>query len=105
MPKDFYPQPDVPDPVLANELVLSLVGRHVPAAKEVTGEDESGSEARTYAVSAGKVPAPMRTLGASLTRRVNPAEGMPRAGRRSKVPATLDAGKVPATLDAGTQLR
>ena len=55
MPKDFYSQPDAPDPVLENELVLSLVRRHVPAAQEVTGVDESGGEARTYAVAPGLI--------------------------------------------------
>lgn len=50
MPKDLYFQPDAPDPVLSNELVLSLVRRHVPDAQVVTGVDESGGEARTYAI-------------------------------------------------------
>lgn len=50
MPKDVYFQPDAPDPVLSNELVLSLVHRHVPEAQAVTGVDESGGEARTYAI-------------------------------------------------------
>lgn len=45
-----YSQPDAPDPVLDEELVLSLVRRHVPDARVVTGIDESGGEARTYAV-------------------------------------------------------
>ena len=95
MPKDFYPQPDAPDPVLANELVLSLVRRHVPGAKEVTGVDESGGEARTYAVGAGNVPERRRTLGGS------PAEG--RSRMPARMPASLDAGTLDAgTLDAGT---
>lgn len=50
MPKDVYFQPDAPDPVLDQELVLSLVRRHVPTAQAVTGIDESGGEARTYAI-------------------------------------------------------
>jgi aminoglycoside phosphotransferase (APT) family kinase protein len=45
-----YSQPDAPDPVLDDELVLSLVRRHVPEARRVTGVDESGGEARTYAI-------------------------------------------------------
>src|SRR5437764_1565920 len=48
--EDTYSQPDAPDPVLDDELVLSLVRRHVPDAKAVTGVDESGGEARTYAI-------------------------------------------------------
>jgi len=50
MPKDVYIQPDVPDPILSEELVLALVRRHVPEAQAVTGVDESGGEARTYAI-------------------------------------------------------
>src|SRR5712692_4142012 len=50
MPKDIYLQPDAPDPILDNELVLSLVRRHVPGARAVTAVDESGGEARTYVV-------------------------------------------------------
>jgi aminoglycoside phosphotransferase (APT) family kinase protein len=50
MPKDLYLQPHVPDPVLDDALVLALVRRHVPDAQAVTGVDESGGEARTYAV-------------------------------------------------------
>jgi hygromycin-B 7''-O-kinase len=50
MPKDIYIQPDAPDPVLSPELVLALVRRHVPDAQAVTGVDESGGEARTYAI-------------------------------------------------------
>lgn len=50
MPKDIYVQPDAPDPVLDDELVLSLTRRHVPSAWGVTGVDESGGEARTYAI-------------------------------------------------------
>jgi aminoglycoside phosphotransferase (APT) family kinase protein len=50
MPKDIYIQADVPDPVLDNEWVLSLARRHVPVARVVTGVDESGGEARAYAI-------------------------------------------------------
>lgn len=50
MSGDFYIQPEVPDPILAHELVLSLARRYVPEAHEVTGVDESGGEARTYLI-------------------------------------------------------
>lgn len=50
MPKDVYFQPDAPDPVLAEAVVLSLVRRHVPTAQALRGVDESGGEARTYAI-------------------------------------------------------
>lgn len=50
MPRDFYIQPDAPDPILPAEVVLSLARSHLPQAREVTGVDESGGEARTYAI-------------------------------------------------------
>ena len=50
MPGDFYVQPDAPDPVLSDDIVLSLVRRHVQDAHVVTEVDESGGEARTYQV-------------------------------------------------------
>lgn len=50
MPKDIYLQPHAPDPVLFDTIVLSLVQRYVPQARAVMGIDESGGEARTYAI-------------------------------------------------------
>jgi hygromycin-B 7''-O-kinase len=55
MPKDVYLQPNAPDPVLTDAVVLGLVGRHVPDARAVTGVDEGGGEARTYLVDDGLV--------------------------------------------------
>jgi hygromycin-B 7''-O-kinase len=48
--KDYYIQPDVPDPVLDEATIMGLVRRHLPEAKAVTEVDESGGEARTYAI-------------------------------------------------------
>jgi hygromycin-B 7''-O-kinase len=50
MPKDIYLQPDAADDVWEPEMVLSLVRRHVPSAMNVSAIDESGGEARAYAV-------------------------------------------------------
>jgi hygromycin-B 7''-O-kinase len=50
VPGDFYVQPEAPDPVLADDAVLSLVRRHAPEVRAVTGVDESGGEARTYLI-------------------------------------------------------
>jgi hygromycin-B 7''-O-kinase len=50
VPGDFYVQPEAPDPVLLDDQVLSLVHRHLPEARAVTGVDESGGEARTYLI-------------------------------------------------------
>ncbi len=41
MPRDYYIQPDAPDPVLSDEQVLALARQHVPDAKAVTGVDGS----------------------------------------------------------------
>src|SRR5215210_9339145 len=46
MPNDLDPR----DPVLDESVVLTVVRRHWPAAGRVTGVDESGGEARTYAL-------------------------------------------------------
>jgi aminoglycoside phosphotransferase (APT) family kinase protein len=50
MAKDYYIQPDAPDPILSNEQVLALVRQHVPDAQTVTRVDETGGEARTYVI-------------------------------------------------------
>lgn len=50
MTKDYYIQPDAPDPVLSESIVMELVHRHLPEAISVTGVDENGGEARTYAI-------------------------------------------------------
>ncbi|HEU5343128.1 MAG TPA: aminoglycoside phosphotransferase family protein [Ktedonobacterales bacterium] len=50
MPGDFYVQPDAPDPVLPEAVVLGLARRYVPEVRAVTTVDESGGEARTYAL-------------------------------------------------------
>lgn len=50
MARDFYVQPDAADPVLDTATVLAIVRRHAPNAVAVTAIDESGGEARTYAI-------------------------------------------------------
>jgi aminoglycoside phosphotransferase (APT) family kinase protein len=50
MPKDYYVQPDAPDFVLSEEKVLALARQHAPTVQAVTGVDETGGEARTYAL-------------------------------------------------------
>lgn len=46
--EDYYVQPDAPDPVYDEALVVSLVQRHVPHVGSMLEVDESGGEARTY---------------------------------------------------------
>ena len=55
MPKDIYLQPDAPDPVLDEATVLALARRHIPDARGVREVDETGGEARTYAVDEGVI--------------------------------------------------
>ncbi len=50
MPRDFYIQPDAPDPVLPGDVVLRLARLHAPQVQAVTGVDETGGEARTYTI-------------------------------------------------------
>lgn len=50
MPKHIYLQPDAPDPIHSDDVVLAIVRKHVPDVNSVTGIDESGGEARTYAI-------------------------------------------------------
>lgn len=50
LPADVYVQRDAADPVLPADLVLRLARRHVPSAIAVTAVDESGGEARAYAI-------------------------------------------------------
>ena len=50
MPRDFYVQPDAPDPELSSDVVLSLARRHMPNTQAVTHVDETGGEARAYAI-------------------------------------------------------
>jgi hygromycin-B 7''-O-kinase len=45
--------PDPRDPVLDSGRVLALARRHLPSAQAVVGVDESGGEARTYAIDDG----------------------------------------------------
>ena len=51
-PRHVYFQRQAADPVLPKEEVLSLARRYVPTARDVVAVDESGGEARTYAVDA-----------------------------------------------------
>jgi aminoglycoside phosphotransferase (APT) family kinase protein len=74
MIKDVYYQKGYPDPIFENNYVLSLVRPFVPNAKEVKGVDETGGEARTYAIDEGiilKVQRPQQLrLSTSLEREI-----------------------------------
>lgn len=53
MAKDYYIQPDAPDPVLSDERVLALARQHIPEIQQVIKVDETGGEARTYLLDDG----------------------------------------------------
>ena len=50
MRETIYFQRNAPDPILGDDFVLDIVRQYVPEAKTVMHVDESGGEARTYAV-------------------------------------------------------
>lgn len=52
---DVYLQPDAPDPVLSEEVVVEAARRHVPEAAALLRVDESGGEARAYFLEGGIV--------------------------------------------------
>lgn len=55
MPRHVYLQPDAPDPMLPDDLVLAIVRQHVADARRVVAVEESGGEARTYLIDDGLV--------------------------------------------------
>jgi len=50
MIEDVYYQKGFPDPIFESDFVLDLVRPFVPSTKKVMGVDETGGEARTYAI-------------------------------------------------------
>ncbi|MBU6495333.1 MAG: phosphotransferase [Acidobacteria bacterium] len=52
---DTYSQPEAPDPVLSEEVVVGLARRHVAEAGRLLSVDESGGEARAYHLDGGVV--------------------------------------------------
>lgn len=95
MPKDVYLQPDAPDPVLTDAMVLGLVQRHVPSASVVTGVDESGGEARTYLVDDGLV------LKTQRPHRLRPRTSLAKEAAFLKHLAAFPAIPVPRVLGYG----
>lgn len=53
--RDFYAQPHLTDPVLQPESVLAVARSHASNAREVKVVDESGGEARAYAIDDGLI--------------------------------------------------
>jgi len=94
---DVYYQKGYPDPVFDAEYVLGLVRPFVPDAKEVTGVDETGGEARTYAIDEGvilKVQRPQQLrLSTSLAREVFFLNTIAGGDESISVPRVLGYGK------------
>jgi hygromycin-B 7''-O-kinase len=95
MPKDVYLQPDAPDPVLTDAVVLSLAGRHVPSAHAVISVDESGGEARSYLVDDGLV------LKTQRPHRLRPRTSLAKEAAFLRHLATVPAIPVPRVLGYG----
>ena len=97
MIKDVYYQRGFPDPVLEDDLVLSLVRPFVPKAEKVTSIDESGGEARTYGIDGDvilKVQRPQQLrLSTSLAREVFFLKELEKFDSSISVPRVLGYGK------------
>jgi aminoglycoside phosphotransferase (APT) family kinase protein len=97
MIKDIYYQRGFPDPVFENDYVLSLVRPFVPGVQEVARVDETGGEARTYAVDNNiilKVQRPQQLrLSTSLEREVFFLKQLEKYDASISVPRVLGYGK------------
>lgn len=97
LPKDTYAQPETPDPVLDPETVLRLVRRHVPGASAVLGVDESGGEARTYAVDDGLI------LKTQRPHRLRPRTSLEKEAFFLRQLADVEGVSVPKVLGYGRE--
>ena len=52
---DTYLQPDAPDPVLGEQVIVAAARRHAPEVGDLLHVDESGGEARAYFLAGGIV--------------------------------------------------
>ncbi|HKA41933.1 MAG TPA: aminoglycoside phosphotransferase family protein [Burkholderiales bacterium] len=109
MLKEYYLQPDAPDPVLAEAEVLRCVRRFMPTAKAVTGVDESGGEARIYIVDEVimvKVQRPQQVrVGTSLAREVFYLNQLAAAAPDLPVPRVLGYSRDTNLLEYNIQTR
>jgi hygromycin-B 7''-O-kinase len=100
MPRDFYIQPDAPDPVLPGDVVLRLARLHAPQVQAVTGVDETGGEARTYTIDGTLIlktqrPQQLRPR-TSLEKEVFFLNQLSTAASDLSVPRVLGYGREPA---------
>jgi len=97
MIKDIYYQRGFPDPILENDYVLSLARPFVPGVRRVAHIDETGGEARTYAVDEDiivKVQRPQQMrLSTSLEREAFFLKQLETQGINVSVPKVLGYGK------------
>lgn len=91
---DTYSQPDAPDPVLDDDLVLRIVRTHAPGGT-VRSVDESGGEARTYAVDDDII------LKTQRPHRLRPRTSLEKEGRFLDALATYGGLPVPRNLGYG----
>jgi len=97
MIKDVYYQEGFPDPILECDHVLSLVRAFAPGAKKVMSVDETGGEARTYAIDDDIIlkvqrPGQLR-LSTSLEKEVFFLNQLEQHDKTISVPRVLGYGK------------
>src|SRR3954454_23361630 len=109
MLKEYYLEPNAPDPVLSEGEVLRCVRRFVPTAKSMTCVDESGGEARTYIVDEAvvlKVQRPQQLrVGTSLAREVFFLNQLAAAAPDLPVPRVLGYSRETNLLEYNIQTR
>ena len=97
MINDIYYQRGFPDPVFEDDYVLNLVRSFIPGARKVTGVDETGGEARTYAIDDGiilKVQRPQQLrLSTSLEKEAFFLKQLAEYDGSISVPRVLGYGK------------
>jgi len=92
---DTYSQPEAPDPVLSEELVVQLASRYLPAGTPVSrvcAVDESGGEARAYLLDADVVVKTQRP------HRLRPRTSLRKEARLLEALSGPLAGRIPVVF-------
>lgn len=92
---DTYSQPDAPDPVLSEELMVQLASRYLPAGMLVSracAVDESGGEARAYLLDADVVVKTQRP------HRLRPRTSLRKEARLLEALSGPLAGRIPVVF-------
>ncbi len=96
---DTYNQPEAPDPVLSDELVVQLAGEYLPAGmlvSRVCAVDESGGEARAYLLDGDVVVKTQRP------HRLRPRTSLRKEARLLEALSGSLAGRIPVVFGYDT---